>query len=560
MKTAVVNWKSDQIRGLLLTAILSISLLIKGQDYKIMKIITSQYPVVKATFLATGNTGEKITNALPEDFKITENNRKCDIIEVTNPREIAIPASIVLMFDVSLSMTGERLELAKKAAKGFIEQMPLETSEVAIASFSDEVYVNCDFTQNQERLFHAIDNLRSVGGTNYSKAFLDKGSGAISIAANGRHKKNIIFLTDGLSNTDVNEVVSQARQSNTTIYCITLELPIPDILRDISQQTGGTYFEAVANINQLDGIYSTIFQMLEVTKYGTVTWKANQDCRKEKNVHFVFRNKPVTFTYDIPKNKTGSLDIDPSVVAFGSALPGASKNVSIDLIARNIPLNITHIAIAGKGPFSLTDSIDMPYLLKPDHVKNITLNYKPKDTKIITDKLIISTRECPDKSVVLHGGSDEQLRLICPKGGEQLVVGTDTSIQWEGVKKEKTISIFYRTHPDKDWKQIGEGQNLILPWITPNDTSHQVQVMLKPKGNGNESLYLTSTIPNQRTGLRDAFFNRNNSRVIITDGAGIVKIWETETGRLLSTIQGFPIQSAFFSNNDSYITSFTKNE
>ena len=115
-----------------------LNIVVYGQDIKIIRVNASQYPLIKATFQATNAKGEKVIDAKPSDFNATENKAACKIIEVTNPKEIAVPASILLVLDVSRSMAGERLLLAKKAAKAFIEHVPLETSEIAIASFSDE--------------------------------------------------------------------------------------------------------------------------------------------------------------------------------------------------------------------------------------------------------------------------------------------------------------------------------------------------------------------------------------------------------------------------------------
>lgn len=554
------NNRNCFLRCILLFEFIIISHHAFNQNFKVVNINTSQYPVIKATFLATGLNGQKILDARPNDFSITENKAKCNIIEVTNPKEISSPASITMVFDVSLSMAGERLRLAKKAAREFIEQIPLETSEIAITSFSNDAFINCDFTQSQERLFEAIESLSPISSTSYTQAFLNANSGALPIVKNGRFKKCIVFLTDGLSNTFVDEIVSIANQNNISIYCITLELHIPDQLRDISKRTNGMYFETIARADQLDGIYSSIYQSLEIAKYGSISWKAAEDCKKDRSVHLVFRNSSIDFNYDVPKNKIGTLDLDPSILAFGNATAGTTKNLTVDIIARNIPLNITHISLADKGPFSVTDSLIYPYLLKPDIVKNINLSYKPADSRMVSSKLIVSTKECPDKSIVLLGGSDEQLRLICPKGGEKLIVGTDTSIRWEGVRKDKDISLSYRVAPEKSWIQIANSHGLIFPWITPGDTSHQVQVKLQPVMEETGELFLSATIPAQRSGIRGAFFSKDGSKLITTDGIGAIKLWDTESGRLFSPMEGFRSTTAIFSNDDKNIISFSRDE
>lgn len=548
------------LRQTLMIALLGLCWMAYGQELKIIKVNSSQYPVIKATYVATGMNGRKITDARPSDFSIKETSNPCKIIEVTNPKEVAVPASIILVVDVSLSMTGQRLALAKQAAKTFIDQIPLESSEVAILSFSSEAYVNCDFTQNRDRLFEAIETLTPIGGTSYNKAFLNENAGALSIIDGGRNKRSVIFLTDGLSRADASEVIAKALQKKTSIYNITLELPMPDILRDISIKTGGKYYEAIADIEQLDGIYSNIFQSLEIAKYGTVTWLALNDCQKAKNTSVTFRGKQLDISYEIPKEKVGFLELDPNILSFGNTMPGSSKNLSFDIIAHNIPFSITDIEIPGKTPFSLSDSAGTSMFLEPEHVKNINLTFAPKDSKIASAKLFVKSKECPPKSLSLLGGSDELLRLVCPKGGEKLVVGMDTSIQWEGVKKEKNIALSYRTNPASPWKTIDVGKNHYYHWPTPNDTGSRVQVKLSPWADGSGALYLTSTMPNQRSILRNASISNDGTKALSIDRNSNIRIWDLQSGKMLTIFESFRSIAAWFCNDDKNIISFSKDE
>lgn len=536
------------------------SLAMYGQEFKVIRVNTSQYPIIKVTFQATSIKNEKITDAKPADFHILENKVSCNILDVTNPSDVAIPASIVLVLDVSLSMSGNRLELAKRAARAFIEQVPLESSEIAIASFSDDVYINCDFTQNQDRLFEALETLHTVGGTSYDHAFLNETSGVLNVAGTGRNKRCVIFLTDGLSNTSSEKVIAKALEMKTTVYCITLELLMPEVLKRIAEKTGGRHYQTIANVEQLEGIYTDIFQSLEIAKYGTVTWQAVNECKMAKSAQLMFRGKPLVFNYDVPASKVGSFEIDPSLIAFGSCLPGSNKSLSLDIIARNIPITFTQLSLTGKSPFAIADTLQFPIQLAPSHVKTINVTFSPKDAKMASDKLTVSTKECPDKTALLIGGSDEQLRLVCPKGGEKLIVGTDTSVRWEGVKRSKDINIAYRTRPDRPWKPLGTGSNLAFPWLTPNDTGTQVQVKLNPEVGQDHELFLTSTTPVHKLGIRSAYLSSDAEKAISIDHNSMVRVWETKTGKLLSSFESFRSTNALFCNFNKNILSFSKNE
>lgn len=539
----------------------TIAVLHAQKNFELVKINAALYPEVTATFAAFDDQGNKIFNARPEDFTITENKQPAEVIDVQNPSMQPRPVSVVLVFDNSISMTGSRLRMAIKAGRYFIEQMPLETSEVAIASFSDKVYINCDFTQDPERLYSSLDNIKPVGGTNYTEAFMDRAMGSLSIAKNGQHKKYVIFLTDGLSHTDAKDVIAKAKQENITVFCITLELAAPQVLKEISTLTGGAYFQTNANSSQLDAIYGTIFQMLEVVRYGRVTWKAPMDCHSQREVNLMFRNTPFKITYQAPADRTGGLEADPTHVIFGAAYPGVTKKLSIDLLAKNIPITVTNIAIAPKSPFGTSDTLKFPLILKPNQAKNITLTYKAANNKQILEKMIISSKECEDKTVQLTGGTDEELKLLCPKGGETFVVDMDTSVRWAGIRKDKTIEILFKPNPKRDWQTIAQANGLEHLWKIPMDTGRRAQIKVRTVASPNDKLFLTSTVPNQKTGLRAAFFNNKGDRIITTDNAGIVKVWDTSNGMPVNTLKDFKTAGlAFFASDDKHIITSTKTE
>jgi hypothetical protein len=183
---------------------------VNAQEIKIGRINDMNFPEMEISFIATNSDGEKNFSLQVKDFDVFENNQKTEVIEVINPEGEGRPVSVVLVFDVSASMKDERLALAKEAALGFLEKFPLETSEVAIASFSDNVFLNCDFTQDINRLTDAVSGLQTYSNTDYSKAFLFSQTGAMDIAKNGKYKKAIVFLTDGLSSARTGEIIKRA--------------------------------------------------------------------------------------------------------------------------------------------------------------------------------------------------------------------------------------------------------------------------------------------------------------------------------------------------------------
>ncbi len=105
------------------------------------------------------------------------------------------PLSVVLALDVSSSMSGERLEQAKRAASSFLTNVG--ASEVALLSFNDQVQIEVPWTELQEGredVSRAIERLTARGGTALYQA-IDAGLGLLSQATHRR--RALVVLSDG---------------------------------------------------------------------------------------------------------------------------------------------------------------------------------------------------------------------------------------------------------------------------------------------------------------------------------------------------------------------------
>jgi len=56
--------------------------------------------------------------------------------------------------------------------------------------------------------------------------------GSIMVAKTGKHKRVIVFLTDGMPQSEPNtaKIISEARDNNITIYCVTIGFPVPQCM------------------------------------------------------------------------------------------------------------------------------------------------------------------------------------------------------------------------------------------------------------------------------------------------------------------------------------------
>ena len=103
------------------------------------------------------------------------------------------PFRLYLLIDVSASMTGEPLVQAQAAAREFINKCDFTTAEVGLISFSNEVMLQCEATDNPRRVLSALNQLEPESTTNLTDALQLVGR-QLRVADRTRY---IIILTDG---------------------------------------------------------------------------------------------------------------------------------------------------------------------------------------------------------------------------------------------------------------------------------------------------------------------------------------------------------------------------
>ncbi|HJX71742.1 MAG TPA: VWA domain-containing protein [Bacteroidales bacterium] len=202
--TGIVRKKTGFCFVLLLISFLYVNNLY-SQRLKIFNVNTSLFPDVTANFGLYNENGEFIYDLQKEEAEVIENSMQREIVEFYNPSRHLLHISIVMMLDISRSMTGERLQILKEAATYFIDTLPLDITEVAIATFNNNVYLNCDFTQKTTRLRQTIQMIQA----------------------------------DGLAGAHIAEIISKAQSENISVYCITVKLRMPYVLKKIAEETGG---------------------------------------------------------------------------------------------------------------------------------------------------------------------------------------------------------------------------------------------------------------------------------------------------------------------------------
>ena len=225
--------------------------------------------------------------------------------------EVSLPhieGTVILAFDVSGSMAADdfkptRMEAAKAAAESFVDHQP-STVRIGVVAFSDNGLTVQTPTNDQNAILMAINRLAPERGTSLASGItaalkaIDVGAGQPSeIYTNltpvptltptpvpqGTHTSaDIVLLTDGENNENPDPLIAAQTAANRGVRIYTVGIGSPqgtnlhingfivhtqldeDTLQQISQITGGTYYNAQSE-QDLIKIYNNLNPQLVVT-------------------------------------------------------------------------------------------------------------------------------------------------------------------------------------------------------------------------------------------------------------------------------------------------------
>jgi len=267
----------------------SVSLPSENADYwdvTINRIDTSNWPEVRVYVQVI----DPINNSPiigANDFEVDINGYEIGSLTVQSAGDSASSSSSSsLVIDRSGSMSGTELSDAKDAAKTFVGFMTAN-DRAEVVSFSNNVRVDQEFTNDKSALDNAIDSITTYNMT----ALYDgiwKGLDDTNLETNER--KAVIVLTDGQENwsssehgggspPDNSDVIGHANDLNIPIYTIGLGLNKREIsveegarisrdfdptedLQQIAEDTGGEFFDAPTSTD-LEYIYVQITQRIQ---------------------------------------------------------------------------------------------------------------------------------------------------------------------------------------------------------------------------------------------------------------------------------------------------------
>jgi Ca-activated chloride channel family protein len=202
------------------------------------------------------DTGAPLTGLTKGDFEVWEDGV---------PQTVSVfaagdfPLTVALAVDRSFSMAGERLAVAKSAARVFLGELRPEdeSANIAIGSRIDTI---APLSTDRAAQYEALLDLDAFGTT----GLYDAVSRAIELTQEGKGRRALVILSDGTdrySSATADDAIEEARRSDVMVYPVALG-PRPSSFFDrIAAVTGGRAFH-LKDIRQLSTALTRIAREL----------------------------------------------------------------------------------------------------------------------------------------------------------------------------------------------------------------------------------------------------------------------------------------------------------
>ncbi|MBX7156661.1 MAG: choice-of-anchor D domain-containing protein [Bacteriodetes bacterium] len=524
----------------------------QAQSINLFGVDATNFPTMKGKFYAFDAAGNQQRPSASE-LTLTENGIPQTITNVSCPPAMILKSlSSVLVVDVSGSMSSgsgssPNIDLAKTAARAWINGLPLGKSECAVTSFDHANYLNQDFTTDRTKLLNAINTLQPSGGTDYDVALIKPLSGGLIVTRNGKYQKVLVLLTDGLPSyePDVNTIVAEATKQGCMIFCVTLGMPAPQSVKDIATRTGGEFYENVTTVQQATDVYNRILQATQGSSPCEISWNSDVSCEtRSRNIELSWQGNKTTSSYQPLTTVLAVLKVTPQYIAFGKRNPTTQNDTTITLTGVNADFTVTSINLkSGSNDFTVVNT-SFPFTIPKNTSRTVTLRYTPSDSGFKYASFEVSSDRCLSYFSLSNGVQSKKanvstLKLIQPNGGEQFIAGSDTTISWTGISPIDTVSLQYSIDSGFTWHPITIlGHDLQYRWINiPNKPSKLCKVWAKHTNGGLNAKEIL-TLKDHTNAVRSVDWSPDGTKVCTGSQDHTAIIWSVTDGAKIFQLVG----------------------
>jgi Ca-activated chloride channel homolog len=228
-------------------------------------LIHTSVDLVLVPVTITDDYNRPVLGLYADNFQLFENKKPQEIKNFSSEDS---PVSVGILVDTSGSMS-YKLDRAREAVSQFCETANPQ-DEFFLITFADTPRLMTDFTTHQEEIENDLLTARSKGRT----SLLDAIYMGVRKMRNARYaRKALLIISDGGDNHSrysEHDVRNAVRESDVLIYSVGTfdhsvstqeELLGPELLRSVSEQTGGNAF-TLSNLNDMPAVTRAIGNQL----------------------------------------------------------------------------------------------------------------------------------------------------------------------------------------------------------------------------------------------------------------------------------------------------------
>jgi len=227
------------------------------------KPITLRTDLVTLTLTVTDLYGRYVSGLTKKAFSVTDNNQEQDITYFSDSDS---PVSVGILFDVSGSMSGEKIQKARKALERFVATSH-PSDEYFLIAFNNRAQLLLDRTRDGEAVLQKLTLVEPKRNTAlYDAVYL----GVDRVSRGAHQKRALLIISDGQDNAsryNFGEVRRIMKESDIVTYAVgildshdfgnQLGMQGQAFLDELTSVTGGKSFYPTTDV-ELDEIFERI--------------------------------------------------------------------------------------------------------------------------------------------------------------------------------------------------------------------------------------------------------------------------------------------------------------
>jgi VWFA-related protein len=213
---------------------------------------SSRLDAVRVDVLVTDG-GRPVRGLAPADFVVLDNGMPQTVDLATFE---TLPVNVILAFDQSGSVTGERLAQLQQAGRAVLGALA-PRDQAALVTFSHRVQLRQPLTNNAGPVVDAVGISQPGGQT----SLFDGVYAGLLVGVNDAARNLVLVFSDGVDTASwlsAAQVIETARRSNAVVYTLSPKgAGSVEFLRELAGQTGGHAIE-VESLRELSARFVTI--------------------------------------------------------------------------------------------------------------------------------------------------------------------------------------------------------------------------------------------------------------------------------------------------------------